>query len=556
MARPRYLHQRAGGGWQYRRRWPKEVRSVAPGDDFTKGLGTPDRSVAIRRRPAAEDEFWSRVDHFKRQLEDRPGARPRVLSEAEASTIVSRWFRRMDKEADELHLSNPVPPAVREETLRDHAAVISQVDEALATNNTEAVAPLAEFVLAEEGIVARPEGPGYRTLLQLLWRGNKELALKDRARLQGEFGHRPSDPFFATALEQGDDGRPKRTLGELIDAHWAAKANGWSARTREQFPPVHRLLKDALGAERNVTTIGIEEAELIERLVRALPANLSKRKELQGLAVPEAVERGQELGLPTIAPKTINGTYVNGIRSIFKWAEEKHWLDRNPMRAIDGVNDPVHASKKRDPFTIEQLKQLFAEPPWSGPGAGPGKHPGRYWAPILALYHGFRRAEVCGLKADEIQEREGCPVIIVTPNDARGLKNAEAERVLPVHPEVIRLGFLEYARKRREGGQEMLFPDARTKSRGQMGHNIGEWFNPLVKSLGLKGRLLTFHALRHTFKDRLREAAVSREIADALTGHHTPGVSSTYGSGFSTGRLRGAIEKVKYPGLDLLAAQD
>lgn len=45
-----------------------------------------------------------------------------------------------------------------------------------------------------------PASPGYRTMLQLLARANKELTRIDLARLQGDFGYQPTDPVFRSAL--------------------------------------------------------------------------------------------------------------------------------------------------------------------------------------------------------------------------------------------------------------------------------------------------------------------------------------------------------------------
>lgn len=547
MGQRRDLIPRKGGGWAFNKRWPKDVELIAPGSHFRKGLGTSDLSVAIRRRTSAEDEFWAKVDGFRRRLDDHP----RQLSETEASTIVSRWFRERNDELDAGHLSEPVPDEVREAELRDLPHNLALLDDALARNDTAPIASLARRIFAEQEITILPEGPGYQYLLQLLFRANKELALIDAARLKGDFGYRPSDPVFAAAMENDNKGRPKRTLGDLIEAHWAAKSPDWSPRTQEQFPPVHRLLRDSLGATRALDSIGIEDAEQLELLVKSLPANLSRRSELKSLSVPKAVQKGKALGLPKLAAKTINDTYISGVKTIFSWAERKGWIDRSPMRVIEALRDPIPASRKRDAFTIEQIQTLFSLAPWGGPSAGRNHYPARYWTPLLALYHGFRLAEVCGLMTNDVARREGHPVIIVRVNNSRTLKTEQSERTMPVHPELVRLGFLEYVEGQQKAGQDRLFPDARAKNRGQMGYNVGAWFSQLVKGLGLEGRNLTFHALRHTFKDRLREADISGDLGNALTGHAKGGVSASYGSGFSTGRLREAIERIEYPGLNL-----
>lgn len=89
-------------------------------------------------------------------------------------------------------------------------------------------------------------------------------------------------------------------------------------------------MRETLGASRDLRTIGREEGRQVFNMIVGLPVNLGKLKELQGLTVPEAVEKGRKLGLPTIGPKTINGSYVTFVKAMFQWAVGEGWMDRKP----------------------------------------------------------------------------------------------------------------------------------------------------------------------------------------------------------------------------------
>jgi hypothetical protein len=86
--------------------------------------------------------------------------------------------------------------------------------------------------------------------------------------------------------------------------------------------PAFRLLEDAIGSEL-VASIDRETAREIFALVKALPAGLGRNKDLRGLPVTEAIRRGQELGLRTIGPKTVNGSYMAHISGAFSWAVDE-----------------------------------------------------------------------------------------------------------------------------------------------------------------------------------------------------------------------------------------
>ena len=46
---------------------------------------------------------------------------------------------------------------------------------------------------------------------------------------------------------------------------------------------------------------------------------------------------------------------------------------------------------------------------------------------------------------DIIFDREGCrPYIHIAANEQRRIKNAQSKRSIPIHPELLRLGFLDY----------------------------------------------------------------------------------------------------------------
>jgi integrase len=75
------------------------------------------------------------------------------------------------------------------------------------------------------------------------------------------------------------------------------------------------------------------------------------------------------------------------------------------------------------------------------------------------------------------------------------------------------------ARNSATSGDERLFPELRQDNKGVLTGNFSKWFGRYLReSVGIKDRRKTFHSFRHTFKDVCREAEVSQEVHDALTG--------------------------------------
>ena len=150
----------------------------------------------------------------------------------------------------------------------------------------------------------------------------------------------------------------------------------------------------------------------------------------------------------------------------------------NPFKGLT-VDDDSDPDEKRDPFTPEQLKTIFDGAPWSTCDQVPGGHPSRYWVPLICLYHGLRRGEPSGMLLEKIIEIDGVPVFDLKPNRLRRLKNKPSRRQLPIHLELIRLGFLDYVARQRAAGQVQLFPETTPNASGHYGDNVSDWFSRL-----------------------------------------------------------------------------
>lgn len=130
----------------------------------------------------------------------------------------------------------------------------------------------------------------------------------------------------------------------------------------------------------------------------------------------------------------------------------------------------------RPPWTRAHMACLFSSPIWTG-GGGPrhrlkaSSHPqvwhdAAYFAPLIWYYHGACREEICGLRVDEVDIDHDVPHFVIQDNDVRGRdgelageKREARRRTLPLHPELLRLGFADYVRAIRAEGKAALFPE-------------------------------------------------------------------------------------------------
>jgi integrase len=164
----------------------------------------------------------------------------------------------------------------------------------------------------------------------------------------------------------------------------------------------------------------------------------------------------------------------------------------------------------------------------------------------------LRLEEACQLHVADVSAEDGVPCIMVKPGDGKQLKSKAAVRRVPVHPILVRAGFLSFVDEARKTGRTMLFDSLR---RGcpdkRLGYYWTKWFGEYRRAVGIAAQGVDFHAFRHSFTTALEEADVSRAIIDQLTGHEGTGETSRYTKALSVAKLHAAVQKVKYGKLTL-----
>jgi integrase len=247
-------------------------------------------------------------------------------------------------------------------------------------------------------------------------------------------------------------------------------------------------------------------------------------------------------------------------------------VTRNPASKLT-INEPADAASKRLPFSIGQLTTIFSAPLFTGCEddeagyAKPGNkviRRGRFWVPLISLWTGMRLGECCQLHVDDIIDEDGIPCILINDDNEPGGDEADRKRVktqagkrfVPVHPELVKIGFLTFVATQRRAKEKRLFPEITPDTHGYLSGTFSKWFNDPRRFLGklkMAGTGVAFHSFRHTYRDALREASIPLERVRALGGwkRDSDGEEAGYGRGLRAKTLYEDINKVSYPGLDL-----
>ncbi len=142
-------------------------------------------------------------------------------------------------------------------------------------------------------------------------------------------------------------------------------------------------------------------------------------------------------------------------------------------------------------------------------------HPYYYWIPLITRYSGSRLNEACQLYAEDIKEIDGIYCFHFDKKfEGQRIKNKSSIRVVPIHEELIKKGFLAFVKSKKSG---RLFPEL-PLVKGYYSNNASKWFSRRRKNLGL-GKGFDAHSFRHSFINELKQKLVSKELVEKSVGH-------------------------------------
>lgn len=241
-----------------------------------------------------------------------------------------------------------------------------------------------------------------------------------------------------------------------------------------------RLFDYACGGDVHIEDVGQRHVSGFIELRQKLPNRWGRTKAEQAGGIAASLERATTMPADELGTSqdTIN-KHLTWITSVLKHAagatEAEGHRPAQPITfetARQGVAKMNRKARKRDRdkrinWTKQEVRQLLSAPRWTG-SAGIDKrfesgdqiiHDAWYWLPLMLPLYGGRSSELAGLALTEVHEDEPIPFLQIDYTEDRALKNVQSVRKLPIHPELIRLGFIDYIREIRAANCKMLFPE-------------------------------------------------------------------------------------------------
>lgn len=518
---PRHTRlKRRGSVYYFRAKVPADLLAhYAPKKEITFSLRTSDPKAAARLVRLES----VKLDQAFAQIRQQASAKP--VTEIDSETmerLAALWLSSLleEDEEDRAEGLSERDFSKRQETL-EICDIGGRHD--LARGNTRLIEFEMEDFVASHGFRITRDNPSYRKLAYAFLKASAKATEAMQARHRGEVVDTPPAPTL-TRLQAV-------TVAPSGEITLSGALEKWSA---ERKPPKKTLQEWTLTVKR------------FRDLHGDLPLSAITKRHVVQLK-DALVEQGKASG-------TI-GKQLGALSTVLEWACNNDLIAINPAKGVKVAMEKV-SKEKRLPYDSTDLKRIFQAPIFTTgerPRGGAGE--AAYWLPLLGLYTGARLEELGQLHVTDVKEADGVSYLEISDRgDNQRVKTESSRRRVPVHPELIRCGFMAFVQMRRKVDREgFLFHELKPDQFEKRTGNWSKWWGRYMRQqVGIQDSRKVFHSFRHGFKDACRACGIEEAIHDALTGHSGGGVGRSYGGlSYPLQPLAQALEKVRYGGLDL-----
>ena len=323
------------------------------------------------------------------------------------------------------------------------------------------------------------------------------------------------------------------------------RANSWTDKTYITYKAIYQDLAEFIG-NKGIKTVTHQDAQTIKKGLQRLPSSRNKRAMYKGKTINQVLK----MNVPDshlMSIKTIN-TRLGCYSELFKWSFKNGYSDINVFDGLS-LKDNRKVRDLRLPFTPQDLKAIF-----SSNTITKSSKPWQYWLPVLGLFTGARLNEICQLQRQDVMKINGIWCISITDKGQnQHLKSASSERLIPIHNQILSMGFIDFVTHSAPVKTSRIFPDL-TLRNDMFSHTPSKWFGNLKQKLLTDSDRKSFHSFRHTFVDYMfnKLKLQGNPLVKVLVGHSDREITSgIYGSSFDISDLNKIIQSIDFSEYDV-----
>lgn len=569
VARIPYLQQR-GNRWYFYRRVPGDVKSQIDAEFWRISLDTDSESEA-RIGVAA---------HTHRTNEMIAAARDgclRLLSDHQIDDHALGWSQQFELAAERLVVAEMFPHVDLGEAVSPNERIGNEPLRAILRNRGDLESDVRRWAEREQIkiVIGSPDWEKLLDECHLTW-----------AYTYPEISQNPAVESLRI---------PGVPLGELVTVdHIMASAKGMPAPLKR--PTLTQALEQYV-AEKAVTSKN--QRQIRPRTVQEWTTAINRFCSLNGDLELEKIERSHVRDFRDILRKTPsrppNDVKKLTLRDQAKWADETDHsrlaeasiakqltalsvvLDfayretdlitnrtgwENPCKGLVG-HGGNSGGNRRAPFSAEQISKIF------DPNNYTPRSISDFWIPIILMFTGARLNEIAQLLADDVKIGDGVCYIdigilnqtIITNKFSDGpevktVKSNQSARLIPLHNDLLEIGFREYLESVTKSDSIFLFPGIEHEKGVARARNMSRRFLTRIRKLpDMDAPGLVLHSLRHNFKMACIEAGAQDHLVRMVMGHTNgnDAANNHYASHLKRNPAlakKEVLDKIRFPVLD------
>jgi integrase len=553
------------GVYQFRKRVPQDLVNVIGKQEIKKSLGTKNPNEAKKLLIQAEAEFNQEMELHRLNMQVPQDERKKAYINLKNHNFIPDGMEDITADfIDDLYADI-------------HHILTNKLNEIVAIDVTP-ITPLPDFYAGQK-IFHNIER---ETIVEVAY------VLKLYQHMYKEAGFKPSEHMIETIKGRMQvSNTSKKELANILKLDTPVDKptlpESQTARIVDLKPVRHsnamklsealEVWKSKRGGENTTYTEWVRAVKVFNELNNDLPVDLIEDKhivkfrealntvpvrlprEYDNTPFHKLIELTKAGEFKDKQPRTASATnkLIAAISSILEVMIEDGVIERNPAKNKKLANNSDYT--KRPPYEISELQKLFKSELyqrhfWNNDFAL--TRPSHFWIPLLGLYTASRLEQLCQLRPSDIRQQKGIWYISFNAEDGNKAKTSHSIRDIPIHDDLIKIGFLSYVKQRLvQGANILLFPDLTRTSMGKLSSSFSNWFSRYTEKVGIKNNNKSFHSFRDNFSDACENAGLSERIINRLMGHTLEGAKKHYGKGASIEVLNDAMKKVKYCGLDL-----
>ncbi len=351
--------------------------------------------------------------------------------------------------------------------------------------------------------------------------------------------------------------KPKSiALSQLVDDFIKDKSigNNWSEKTKYDYEGVYRTIVEMC---EDVVISDLSYSFLIQKFSQRLqlvPSNLNKKKIFRNFdgsrkSFQDCLDITKTNQLPTLSTRT-QKKYVDQFKSLLDFG--KAIYSDIPSTYVQALKSAKSFKNKKSKavkhFTHQEIMNIFTCEYFKDDRNTKRYHE-RHWGMLLALYTGARANEIAQILVSEIKEENGIWFIdIEDEEDKKRLKTENSRRIVPIHPDLISLGFLDFIEQVKKSKSKNLFCRLKANKREDYHRKLTSWFlKNLRDKLAEENKLephKNFHSFRHTNIHQEKLQRLDRDIMSEIVGHSS-GKTTTHDSYYGSFTLEQKYDELQ-----------